>query len=44
MGFCRSFYLIPEDYLILFGVGTRGELELLLQLQMVLGNAMRKIV
>jgi len=44
MGFYQSFYLIPGEYSILFGVGTGGELKLLLQLQMVLGNVMGKIV
>jgi len=44
MGFYQSFFLILGDYLILFGVGTGGELELLLRLQMVLGSVMQKIV
>ena len=44
MEFYQSFCLILVDYLILFGVGIVGELKLLLQLQMVLGNVMRKIV
>jgi len=44
MGFYQSFCLILGGYLILFGVGTGGELKLLLRLQMVLGSVMRKIV
>jgi len=44
MGFCLYFYLVLVDYLILFSAGIVGGLILLLQLQMVLGNVMRRIV
>jgi hypothetical protein len=44
MGFYLCFCLIPVDYLILFGGEIVGGLILLLQLQMVLGSAVQKIV
>jgi len=43
MGFCL-FLFSPSDYLILFGVEIVGGLILLLQLRMVLGSVMRRIV
>jgi hypothetical protein len=44
MGFCLYFYLALVDYLTLSGVGIISGLLLLLQLQMVLGNVVQKIV
>jgi hypothetical protein len=44
MEFCLYFYLALVGYSILFGVGIMGGLLLLLQLQMVLGNVVQRIV
>jgi hypothetical protein len=44
MGFYLYFYLVLVGYLILFGAKIVGGLLLLLQLQMVLGNEVQRIV